>query len=109
MALPDPVSGMACSTTFPSTPAGVGAGAYLLVSLLVSTFEAGRITFSPSDRSRLVDVTGFATFRHVRFAPRPERGEAFELGVRGRLPFRVLVLDGPGAGSRLVVDVAHRW
>jgi hypothetical protein len=29
--------------------------------------------------------------------------------VRARLPFRVLTLDGPGAGTRLVIDVAHRW
>ena len=31
------------------------------------------------------------------------------LGVRARLPFRVFTLDGPGNGSRLVIDVAHRW
>jgi hypothetical protein len=31
------------------------------------------------------------------------------LGVRARLPFRAFVLPGPGSGSRLVVDVAHRW
>jgi hypothetical protein len=29
--------------------------------------------------------------------------------VRARLPFRVFVLRGPGSGSRLVIDVAHRW
>jgi hypothetical protein len=29
--------------------------------------------------------------------------------VRARLPFRVFSLAGPGAGSRLVIDVAHRW
>jgi hypothetical protein len=31
------------------------------------------------------------------------------LGVRARLPFQVFTLDGPGSGSRLVVDVAHFW
>jgi hypothetical protein len=31
------------------------------------------------------------------------------LGVRARLPFRVFALAGPGGGSRLVIDVAHRW
>jgi hypothetical protein len=31
------------------------------------------------------------------------------LGVRARLPFRAFVLAGPADGSRLVVDVAHRW
>jgi len=25
------------------------------------------------------------------------------------LPFKVYTLDGPGSGSRLVVDVAHYW
>ena len=31
------------------------------------------------------------------------------LGVRARLPFRVFSLAGPGDGSRVVIDVAHRW
>jgi hypothetical protein len=31
------------------------------------------------------------------------------LGVRARLPFRVFTLDGPGNGSRIVIDVAHHW
>lgn len=31
------------------------------------------------------------------------------LGVRARLPFRAFALAGPGGGTRLVVDVAHRW
>jgi hypothetical protein len=31
------------------------------------------------------------------------------IGVRARLPFRVFSLDGPGTGSRLVIDVAHQW
>jgi hypothetical protein len=29
--------------------------------------------------------------------------------VRARLPFRVMVVPGPGRGSRVVVDVAHHW
>ena len=29
--------------------------------------------------------------------------------LRKALEERVLVLDGPGTGSRVVVDVAHRW
>jgi hypothetical protein len=87
-------------------PPASGAGAYLSVFLLVSMFEAGTITY---DSSRSVDVTGFATFRHVRFLPEIERGHVLELGVRARLPFRVFILTGPGSGSRLVIDVAHRW
>lgn len=57
----------------------------------------------------LVDVTGYRTFRDLRFAGSFEGHTSVGLGVRARLPFRVLVLDGPGDGSRLVVDVAHAW
>ena len=38
-----------------------------------------------------------------------EYGTGIGLGVRARLPYRVFVLDGSGGGSRLVIDVAHRW
>ncbi len=31
------------------------------------------------------------------------------VGVRARLPFRMFSLAGPGTGSRIVLDVAHRW
>ena len=31
------------------------------------------------------------------------------LGVRAQLPMRAFVLSGPGAGQRLVVDIAHKW
>lgn len=57
----------------------------------------------------LVDTTGYATFRHVAYAGSYEAQTTIGLGVRARLPFRVFTLDGPGSGSRLVVDVAHRW
>ncbi|MCW2678652.1 MAG: hypothetical protein JWM62_53 [Frankiales bacterium] len=57
----------------------------------------------------LLDPTGYRTFRHLAWAGSFEGQSALGLGVRARLPFRVLLLDGPGTGSRLVVDVAHRW
>lgn len=57
----------------------------------------------------LVDVRAYRTFRHVAWAGSFEGQTTIGLGVRARLPFRVFVLDGPGNGSRLVVDVAHRW
>ena len=57
----------------------------------------------------LLDPTGYRTFRHLAWAGSFEGQSTFGLGVRARLPFRVLVLDGPGDRSRLVVDVAHRW
>ena len=57
----------------------------------------------------LLDPRGYRTFRHLAWAGSFEGQSTFGLGVRARLPFRVFTLDGPGTGSRVVVDVAHRW
>jgi len=57
----------------------------------------------------LADVSAYRTFRHVAWAGSFEGQTTIGLGVRARLPFRVFILDGPGEGSRLVIDVAHRW
>ncbi|SDD92285.1 hypothetical protein SAMN05216505_113137 [Streptomyces prasinopilosus] len=51
-----------------------------------------------------VDLTGYRTFRDTRFAASFEGDTQIGLGVRARLPFRVLQLQ-----DRLVVDVAHNW
>lgn len=55
----------------------------------------------------VLDVPGYRTFRGVR-RTHPS-SDAYELDLRARLPFRAFVLDGPDGGSRLVVDVGHRW
>lgn len=57
----------------------------------------------------LLDVSGYSTFRQVAMAGTFEGQTTLGLGVRARLPMRVLELDGPGDGSRLVIDVAHSW
>ena len=54
-------------------------------------------------------MAGYGTFRQVAWAGSFEGQSTIGLGVRARLPFRVLVLDGPGDDARLVVDVAHSW
>ncbi len=69
----------------------------------------GRPTYRPANRHELVDVAGYRTFRQVAWAGSFEGQTTLGLGVRARLPMRVFVLDGPGAGHRVVVDVAHRW
>ena len=56
-----------------------------------------------------MNVTGFRTFGQVAFLGTHEAQTQIGLGVHARLPFRVFLLAGPGDGSRLVVDVAHRW
>jgi len=66
-------------------------------------------TFDPSDPLNAVNVTGFRTFRQVAFLGSFESQTEVVLGVRARLPFRTFVLAGPNGGSRLVIDVAHRW
>lgn len=57
----------------------------------------------------LLDTRHYRTFRHLAWAGSFEGQSTFGLGVRARMPFRVFLLDGPGTGSRMVVDVAHRW
>jgi len=61
--------------------------------------------YHPANTRELVNVNGWRTFRQVVLMG----GIDVLLGLRARLPFRVFYLDGPGAGSRLVIDVAHRW
>jgi hypothetical protein len=85
-------------------------GADLQVVLRAAAYDdRGRSTYPVADPTELVDVDGWSTFRQVAWAGSFEGQTTVGLGVRARLPFRVLVLDGPGDGARLVVDVAHRW
>lgn len=71
--------------------------------------DSGKPTYQPADPNHAVSVDGYRTFRQVALAGSFEGETVIGLGVRARLPMRVLVLDGPGDGSRIVVDVAHRW
>lgn len=66
-------------------------------------------TYAPAKPRNLSDVSDYRTFRQVVYAGSFEGYTSFGLGVRARLPFRVMVLDGPGTASRVVIDVAHRW
>jgi hypothetical protein len=91
-------------------PIALRGGAFLEVIVRVPAHDFnGRSTYPRAGRSELVDVSEFCTFRQAAWAESHEGLTAIGLGVRARLPFRVFVLDGPGAGSRVVVDVAHRW
>lgn len=71
--------------------------------------QLGHVHWDPARPAELVDVAGWRTFRQVAYAGCFEGQTTIGLGVRARLPFRVLALDGPGDGSRLVIDVGHRW
>jgi hypothetical protein len=71
--------------------------------------DNGRLTYKPANWQELADVTGYRTFRQVAWAGTFEGQTTIGLGVRARLPMRAFVLDNPGPGHRVVVDVAHSW
>ena len=70
-----------------------------------TTWRAGTVIRRPDQFSS----ARFRTFRDLVFGGSFEGYGSFGLGVRARLPFRVFQLVGPSDGSRLVIDVAHRW
>ncbi|MFC8303557.1 hypothetical protein ACFUCV_07695 [Specibacter sp. NPDC057265] len=85
-------------------------GAFIRITVKAPAYNsAGTPTYLPSNRNELSNVAGYATFRQVAMAGSYEGSTTLGLGVRARLPFRVLVLAGPGDATRVVVDVAHRW
>ncbi|GGE92692.1 AMIN-like domain-containing (lipo)protein [Mycetocola zhadangensis] len=94
------------------TPVPLRGGADLRVIALAPAYDINNnnaVTYDPAVDSEALNVEGYETFRQVAFAGSFEAQTTFGIGVRARLPFRTLILDGPGDGSRLVVDVAHRW
>jgi hypothetical protein len=88
-------------------------GAFLQITVQSPDHTVGGTpTYRPADRSELVDVAGYRTFRQVAWAGESEGYSSIGLGVRAHLPFRVLALSGiPGSanGTRVVIDVAHSW
>lgn len=85
-------------------------GAKLQVIAVAPAYDgAGRSTYNPANRGELVNVAGWDTFRQVAWAGSFEGQTTIGLGVRAQLPFRAFVLDSADGGTRLVVDVAHRW
>ena len=79
-------------------------GAFLQIAVGANNHD-----FAPANRRELANVCGFTTFRQVASAGGFEGYSSVGLGVRARLPFRVLTLAGPGDAVRVVIDVAHAW
>jgi len=91
-------------------PVPVAGGADLQIRVRVPAYDSsGNPTYDFANPRQLVPVSTFSTFEQVRWAGSFEGQTTIALGVRARLPFRVFFLDGPGDGSRIVIDVAHRW
>ena len=89
----------------------VAGGATLRVGLLDPAYDilTGATTYPHAGSDHVADVRGYRTLRDVVYGGTFEGYTTVGIGVRARLPFRVFILAGPGAGSRIVIDVAHRW
>ena len=92
-----------------------GSGEVLPVGGRARLEVVARVGVLPTDAffsglgATLGDTSRYRTFRDVAWGGSFEGITTVGLGVRARLPFRAFVLPGPGTGSRLVVDVGHRW
>ena len=88
-------------------PVTISGGAFINVTILAPDDPRYRPTYLA--RLHAVNVAGYSTFRQVALLGSHEAQSQIVIGVRARLPFRVFALSGPGSGSRIVIDVAHRW
>ncbi|MCG5472481.1 hypothetical protein LADH09A_000308 [Micromonospora sp. LAH09] len=85
-------------------------GALLRVSLRAPAYDdahQGTVPYAVGEH--VANLLRYPTLRDVVFGGSFEGYSTFAVGVRARLPFRAFVLAGPGAHSRVVLDVAHQW
>ncbi|MGW0703720.1 AMIN-like domain-containing (lipo)protein [Streptomyces sp. NPDC002867] len=86
----------------------VSGGAVLQVYVSAPSYDPATLepTYLGKAGKRLpgVNVTGYRTFKDTRFGASSEGQTQVALGVRAKLPFRVL-----RSADHLIVDVAHRW
>ncbi|MDX3763116.1 hypothetical protein PV684_49875 [Streptomyces sp. AK02-04a] len=84
----------------------VPGGAVLEIVIHAPAYDirTGKLTYPAQPHHSLpgVNLAGYRTFRAARYGGSFEGQTQLGLGVRARLPFRVLALDG-----HLVVDVEH--
>lgn len=96
-------------------PLLVAGGAVIQITAHAPAYDANGNSTVPWSGTALVvrpdqfQAAGYRTFKDLVWGGSYEGYSSFGLGVRARLPFRVFQLDGPAGGSRLVIDVAHRW
>ena len=91
-------------------PLTVPGGARLQAQLHHPAYDdAGQATYSGRVGEPLASVSGYRSLQSVVFAGSFEGYSTIGVGVRARLPFRMSVVDGPEARSRLVLELAHTW
>ena len=91
-----------------TVPARGGAKLQVIVRSHAYT-DAGRATYTPAKPTELFTTSGARTLRQGVWLGSFEGQSTVGVGVRARLPYRVTVVDDPGPGARMVVDVAHTW
>jgi hypothetical protein len=89
-------------------PIPVSGGAILQIYVSAPSYDpvTMRQTYAGQAAKPLpgVNLTGYQTFKDTKFGASFEGQTQVGLGVRARLPFRVLQ-----SGDKLIVDVAHKW
>ena len=96
-------------------PLLVAGGAVIQITVHAPAYDANGNSTVPWSGTALVvrpdqfQAAGYRTFKDLVWGGSFEGYSSFGLGVRARLPFRVFQLQGPGGGTRLVIDVAHQW
>lgn len=87
----------------------VRGGAKIKITVNAPSYDAhGDIHYQPANPVEALNVTGYQTLRQVRWLGSFEGTSEIGVGVRARLPMRVIKLTD-GSTSRLVVDIAHNW
>ncbi|MCX4821322.1 hypothetical protein OG883_15680 [Streptomyces sp. NBC_01142] len=86
----------------------VTGGAILQVYVSAPSYDpaTGKPTYAGKAAKALpgVNITGYKTFKDTKFGASFEGQTQVGVGVRAKLPFRVLQ-----SGDQLIVDVAHTW
>ena len=92
------------------SPLPLRGGAFIDLRVNAPNYDAtGTPTYNPPGGSEVVSVAGYRTLRQVSLGQSFDDQLQIGIGVRARLPFHVSTLDGPGNGSRVVIDIGHRW
>lgn len=86
-----------------------GARLAVVITAPAYTITTGLSTYRPANPRELVRVAGFSSLRQVAWGGTFEGYTTIGVGVRTRLPMRAFIANGPGTGSRVIIDVAHHW
>jgi len=86
-----------------------GARLAVVVTAPAYNVTTGRSTYRPANPRELANLAGFSTFRQIAWGGTFEGYTTIGVGVRTRLPMRAFIANGPGTGSRVIIDVAHHW